>query len=378
MDCRWTADAIIIGGGIIGCATGYYLTKKGLKVYLFEKEYLTAGSTGRCIGGIRQQYSTELSIKVAMESVKKFKIMKEELGIDVEFEQDGYLFLAHSEEKEKTYKQLIKLQRNMGLDVEYVDVPTIKEIVPGINTDGLLGGAYCPSDGQANPFLVVDGYARKIKEKGKVFTYCGIEKINIEGNKVISVTTINKETYYAPIVVNATGPFIREFSKHTGLDIPVFPERHESLITEPIEVFFRPMVVDYRPDGCYFHQKAKQGSIIGCYTPIPNVPGTDVRSSFEFITEMGRRMARLIPKLADVKIIRQWAGSYEMTPDGNPIVDKTDIEGLWIIGGFCGHGFMLGPEVGYIAAEYITTGKPPYDISEFALKRDYSRKEVMK
>ncbi|MEO0130066.1 MAG: FAD-binding oxidoreductase, partial [candidate division WOR-3 bacterium] len=183
---------------------------------------------------------------------------------------------------------------------------------------------------------------------------------------------------YAPIVVNATGPFIREFSKQFGLDIPVFPERHESLITEPIEIFFKPMIVDYRPDGCYFHQKAKQGSIIGCYTPVPNIPGTDVRSSFEFLNEMGRRMARLIPKLANVKIIRQWAGSYEMTPDGNPIVDKTDIEGLWVVGGFCGHGFMLGPEIGYITAEFITTGKPPYPIKEFALKRDFSHREVMK
>ncbi|MEO0206176.1 MAG: FAD-binding oxidoreductase [candidate division WOR-3 bacterium] len=373
-----TADVIVIGGGIIGCATGYYLTKKGLKVFLFEKDYLTAGSTGRCIGGIRQQFSTELSIRVAMESVRKFKAMNDELEMDVEFEQDGYLFLAHAQEKEETYKKLITLQRKMGLDVEYVDVQTIKKIVPGINTENLLGGAYCPSDAQANPFLVVDAYAKKIKQKGKIFTHCEVKSVNLQSNKVVSVTTANNETYYSPIVVNATGPFIREFSKHLGLDIPVFPERHESLITEPIEVFFKPMVVDYRPDGCYFHQKSKQGSIIGCYTPVPNVPGHDIRSSFEFIKEMGRRMARLIPKLENIKIIRQWSGSYEMTPDGNPILDKTDIEGLWIISGFCGHGFMLGPEIGYVAAEYITNGKPPYDISEFSLKRDFSRREVMK
>ncbi len=229
-----TADAIVIGGGIIGCATGYYLTKKGLKVYLFEKDYLTAGSTGRCIGGIRQQFSTELSIKIAMESVKKFKIMHEELGMDVEFEQDGYLFLAHSREKEETYKTLISFQQKMGLDVEYVDVTTIKEIVPGINTEGLLGGAYCPSDGQANPFLVVDGYARKIREKGEIFLHCAVMSINQDSGKTKSITTIDGQTYFAPLVVNATGPFARKFSEHLGLDIPIYPERHESLITEPI------------------------------------------------------------------------------------------------------------------------------------------------
>jgi sarcosine oxidase subunit beta len=373
-----TADVIIIGGGIIGTATGYYLTKKGLKVYLFEKDYLTAGSTGRCIGGIRQQFSTELSIKVAMESMKKFKNLHEELAQDVEFHQGGYLFLAHSEDKKKTYLKLIELQQKMGLDVEYVNVSEIEKLVPGINVQDLIGGAYCPSDGQADPFLVIDGYAKGIKKKGNVYTYKEITKLNTENGKIISVTTKDNETFYAPIIVNATGPRIRDVAKLLDLDIPIYPERHEALITEPIEIFFDMMIVDYRPDGCYFNQKWHNGSIIGCYTPISNRPGLDLGASFEFTKEMGKRMVRLIPKLATTKIIRQWSGSYEMTPDGNPILDKTNIDGFWIVGGMCGHGFMLGPEIGWLAAEYIVEGKTPYDISTFALKRDYQAKEVMK
>jgi sarcosine oxidase subunit beta len=373
-----TADVIIIGGGIIGTATGYYLTKKGLKVYLFEKDYLTAGSTGRCIGGIRQQFSTELSIKVAMESMKKFKAMKQELGQDVEFHQGGYLFLAHSEEKKKTYLQLIEIQQKMGLDVEYIGVSEIEKIVPGIDTTDLLGGAYCPSDGQANPFLVVDGYAKCIKKKGKVFTHKEVIGINLEKGKVKSIRTKDNETYYAPIIVNATGPLVRDVAKLVDLDVPIYPERHEAMITEQMERFFDMMIVDYRADGCYFNQKWGEGSIIGCYTPIPNVPGLGLGTSFEFAKEMGRRMARLIPKLKDIKIIRQWSGSYEMTPDGNPVVDKTDLAGFWVVGGMCGHGFMLGPEIGWIAAEYVAEGETPYDMSTFALKRDFLSKEVMK
>jgi sarcosine oxidase subunit beta len=110
-----TADVIIIGGGIIGTATGHYLAKKGLKVYLFEKDYLTSGSTGRCICGIRQQFSTELSIRIAMESLKKFKTMHDELEQDVEFHQGGYLFLAHDDGTATTYKNLIMIQRKMDL-----------------------------------------------------------------------------------------------------------------------------------------------------------------------------------------------------------------------------------------------------------------------
>jgi sarcosine oxidase subunit beta len=373
-----TADVIIIGGGIIGCATGYYLAEKGFKVHLLEKDYLTAGSTGRCIGGIRQQFSTELSIRVAMESMKKFVAMSADLGQDVEFHQGGYLFLAHSEEKKETYLKLIEIQRGMGLDVEYIGAEEIEKLVPGINPAGLLGGTYCPSDAQANPFLIVDSFAKKIREKGDVRVHKHVTGICVEKAGVMTVTTSDGDTYQAPIVVNAAGPNARDIAKLIDLDLPIYPERHEAMITEQMERFFDMMIVDYRPDGCYFNQKWGKGSIIGCYTPIPNVPGLDLGTSFEFAKEMGRRMARIIPRLGDVKIMRQWSGSYEMTPDGNPILDRSSVEGFWVVGGMCGHGFMLGPEIGWLAAEYIAEGKPPYDISEFAIDREFAGKEVMK
>jgi sarcosine oxidase subunit beta len=373
-----TADAIVIGGGIIGAATGYYLTRKGLRVYLLEKDYLTAGSTGRCIGGIRQQFSTPLSIKVAMESVKKFNTLHEDLGVDCEFHQGGYLFLAHSEEKKQTYLQLIEIQRSMGLDVRFVGVKEVQDIVPGINIEGLLGGAHCPSDGQANPFLVVHGYAKKIMERGKVLAPKEVVRMELDRDRITGVATADGDVFHAPVVVNAAGPFIRQLCQLVNLDVAIFPERHEALITEPIERFFDPMIVDYRDDGCYFNQKFHNGSIIGCYTPKPNRPGLDINVSFEFISEMGRRMARLIPRLNPIKVMRQWSGSYEMTPDGNPILDRTGIEGYWIVGGMCGHGFMLGPEIGWLAAESITEGRTPYDITEFSIRRDFSRGEVMR
>jgi sarcosine oxidase subunit beta len=373
-----TADVIIIGGGIIGTATGYYLTKKGLKVYLLEKDYLSAGSTGRCIGGIRQQFSTQLSIKVAMASMKKFEHLHEELGQDVEFHQGGYLFLAHDEDKKRAYMTLIELQQKMGLDVDYIDVEEIKKLVPGINTDDLLGGAYCATDGQANPFLCVDGYAKGIRKNGAVLDHKEVVAIQVTNNKVKAVKIRDNTTYYAPVIVNAAGPFVKDIAGLLSIDVPIEPERHEALITEPMERFFDMMIVDYRADGCYFNQKWGKGSVIGCYTPKPNVPGHNLGTSFDFVKEMGRRTNRLIPRLGNMKIIRHWSGSYEMTPDGNPILDKTDIQGFFVVGGMCGHGFMLGPEIGSLAADFIADNKTAYDVSTFALKRDYSSKEVMK
>jgi sarcosine oxidase subunit beta len=226
--------------------------------------------------------------------------------------------------------------------------------------------------------LIVDGYAKEIRKKGDVLPHKEVTEIKTDNGRVTSVITKDKSTFHAPIVVDTAGPYAKVIAQMVHLDLPIFPERHEAMITEQIERFFDMMIVDYRPDGCYFNQKWGKGSIIGCYTPIPNVPGLDLGTSFDFAKEMGRRMARLIPRLSDIKIIRQWSGSYEMTPDGNPILDKSEVEGFWVVGGMCGHGFMLGPEIGWLAAEYISQGKPPYNIDEFALSRDFKGKEVMK
>ena len=147
-------DVIVIGGGIIGTATGYYLSKSGLRVMLLEKDYLTAGSTGRCITGIRQQFSTPTSIQTAMESVRLFQNLKDELNLHVEWASSGYLFLAHTQEYVDMFKKNIEIQTGFGLDVAFIDAETCQKIVPKLDTDGLLGAAYCPSDGQANPFLL--------------------------------------------------------------------------------------------------------------------------------------------------------------------------------------------------------------------------------
>ena len=371
-------DAIIVGGGIIGLATGYYLTRRKKKVLVIEKNYLGAGSTGRCIGGIRQQFSSPGSILVAMESVRLFKEMDKEFGFSVEWHQGGYLFLAYDEETKEKYLKAIEIQRKFGLKVYFIDAKEVEKIVPHLNMEGVIGGAYSPEDGQAYPFAVLRGYAEGIKKAGsEILTRRKVVKVLAKNMRVEGVEVDTGEKFYAPIVLNAAGPWAKEVAKTVDLELPLYPERHEALVTERLPKFFEPMIVDYRPDGCYFQQRPN-GQIIGCYTPIPNVPGTRVDSSFEFLYEMGFRMARLIPVLKYASIVRQWAGSYTMTPDGNPIVDVTDIEGFYVASGMSGHGFMFGPGIGKYLAKHMVDGVWEIDMSEFSLKRDFGRKELMK
>ncbi len=375
-----TSDAIIIGGGIIGAATGYYLSKAGLSVRLFEKGYLCSGSTGRCIGGVRQQFTSECSIRLMMESVRLFSEMDRELDAEVHWHPGGYLFLAHDGGKKKAFLDNIAVQQKAGLkEVRWVEAAEVKELFPLVDTSGLLGGSYCPSDGQAYPFAVVRGYANKIREAGgRIHTFKEVAGVLQQGGKAKGVETASGEKYYANIVVNCAGPWAKDVGRMAGIEVPVEPERHEALITEGVEYLSLPMLVDYRADGGYFQQFRHNGQFIGCYTPVPNFPGTSCQSTYEFLAEMPRRMLKLVPALAEVKVIRQWAGSYEMTPDGNPIVDRTELEGFFVAAGFCGHGFMLGPASAREAANLIASGERSPLLADFLLGRTYASGEAMK
>jgi sarcosine oxidase subunit beta len=224
---------------------------------------------------------------------------------------------------------------------------------------------------------VVHAYTQGIKRNGgDVRIASEVTRIAVESGKVKSVTVADGTTFHAPVVVNAAGPWAKQVGKLAGLTVPVEPERHEALITEAVKYMGIPMLVDYRADGGYFVQRVS-GQFIGCFTPEKKVPGLDHDSTLEFLVEMSRRMCRLIPSLENVAVLRQWAGSYEMTPDGNPIVDETDVKGFYCNTGLCGHGFMLGPALGKYLAGYITEKKWTIPMDEFAYKRSFGEAEKM-
>ena len=374
-----TADVVIVGAGIVGAATGYYLAKRGRKVTVVERDFPCAGSTGRCIGGIRAQFTHDLTVRVMLESVSMFRELHEELGQDVEWYQGGYLFLVYDEKRRQAFLDAIAIQRSYGLKVEYVNVDDCCRLVPGLDAAGLLGGAYCSTDGQANPFKVTYGYLDGIKRMGgELIVGSEVKRINRRGDRAVSVVTNHGDEVFGGQILMAAGCWTDEVGALAGVNVPVTADRHESLVTEAVEPLFAPMLVDYRPDGCYFVQNFGTGHFIGCYTPSTLVPGHRVDATDEFITEMPRRMARLVPKLAHVKVIRQWAGSYEMSPDGNPICGPTPIENLFVSTGMSGHGFMFGPALGKLMAEVMDCGAASIPLDEFRLDRTFTKAEALK
>ncbi len=357
-------------------ATACDLSLKGVNVAVIERKYIGSGSTSRCIGGLRHQFSTPAAIRLMKESIRLFSEMEEEFGFSVEFHEGGYLLLAHDPSLLEIFKNNIDIQKSEGINVSLLSPEECRNVVPGLNIDGLLGGAYCPDDAQAFPFAVLKGYREiLVQNNGECLMYNPVTDIRKNGHFALSLE--DGSTIEAEKVLLSSGPWTRELGKLAGLDLPLYPERHEAMITQRMPKFMEPMLVDYRSDGCYFHQLIT-GQVIGCYTPVPNVPGIREDVSIEFIPQLAKRMTRLVPDLDKAGVLRHWSGCYTMTPDGNPLVDETEIDGLYVAAGMCGHGFMFGPSIGKNLAHFMTEGEWLMDYSDFAIDRSFASKETLK
>lgn len=364
-------DVAIIGGGINGCAIAYNLAKKKMKVVVFERGYLGSGATGRCGGGIRQQWETKDNIKLATESVRIFKRLEKELGYDIEYEQGGYLILAHSDKEMVEFEKNVKLQRSLGVDVDILDASEINDIVPFIDTKGAraVGATFCSTDGHANPFKVVHAYAKKAMELGaKIKTYTGVKKIRALKDNGFTISTSDGDKIDTEKVVNACGEESVTIAKMLGIKIPITPYRHEILVTEPLKPILKPMIISFT-DCIYFCQH-RAGQIVGGIGN-PNEPsGININSSLEFLERMANTITRYIPVFKHVNILRQWAGLYDMTPDSRPILGETKkIKNFINVCGFSGHGFMLAPAVAKHISDLIVYGKINEEIEELNLER---------
>ncbi|MGQ9559392.1 MAG: NAD(P)/FAD-dependent oxidoreductase [Candidatus Oleimicrobiaceae bacterium] len=382
---RSGTDVVIIGAGSVGLPLSYYLARKGVKVRVIDREASPGrGQNRAAIGGMRATHSDPAKIRICLLSLELIRNMREEHGIEVDWVQGGYLFPAYDQEKENALRNLLAVQKQFGLEIDWIGPVEVEELVPGSNRHGLRGGAYSPKDGSASPLKVANAYYRLARAAGAEFCFreevVGFVK---EGSRLTAVRT-DRASYPCEVVVDASGADARETGALLGLDVPVFPDSHEAGITEPVQPLFRPMVVDTRRDAesanYYFYQN-EEGQVVFCITPSPPIPGKDCDCTSVFLPLVVRRMVELYPRLRHLRVRRTWRGLYPMTPDGFPIVGFTgEYDNLLLAVGMCGQGFMLGPGLGVILAELIAERSSRHDdiLQRLSLQRNFAGEEVLK
>ena len=356
-----TYDIVIAGAGSIGVPLSWQLAERGLKVAVIDQEASWGrGQNRAAIGGLRATHSDAAKIRICLESIKIVSTMKEEHGLDIEWLKGGYLYVAYDEATRASFLNLLKLQKEAGLDIDWIGPDIVEKLSPGINREGLLGGTFSPGDGFASPLMAGTAYHKLAMDAGVDFFFnTRIESVNMETDRVTSISA-GGETWSAPLFINAAGAEAADLASLAGVDIPIHPDCHEAGVTEPVQRFMEPMVVDIRPDsesGNYYFYQAGTGQVVFCITPRPQIWGRDKGSTSSFLPLCVRRMLELYPRLRNLRVRRTWRGMYPMTPDGLPIIGYPEKAKNFLQAvGMCGQGFMMGPGVGRILAESIVSG----------------------
>ena len=358
MELPKTADFVVVGGGVMGASIAYHLAERGARdIVLLEKEaFLGTGATGRCAGGVRYQFATEINVRLSLESLPVFEHFEEIFNQVIDYQQYGYLFLLTRESDITTFQQNIAVQHSLGVDTKWLEGDEIRRRLPIMRLDNVLAGTYNRNEGTVDPNGVVMGYINAAKRLGALtYTDVNVTGINATNGKVTSIET-DHGTISTPIVVNAAGPWAAIIGQMAGVPIPITPVRRQWLTTTPLPEISTdfPFVIDFA-QSLYFHREG-QGLLTGMSNP-DEQPGFDQNVDPEWeLTHMEAAAARL-PILENAGLVSRVAGLYEVTPDAHPIFGKTPVDGFYICSGFSGHGFMHGPISGKLLAEIILEGK---------------------
>ena len=371
MNLPTTADIVIIGGGVMGASAAYHLAQRGSKnIVLLEKEnFFGQGATGRCAGGVRYQFSTEINIKLSLASLPMLERFKDEIGQEINYRQCGYLLVATNETDAINFKHNVALQNKLGIPTQLLSGDEIRKQLPLMKFDDALAGTFNQKDGTVDPNSVVMGYISAAQKMG-VKTFSGVEVVGVSlsGDNVEEVkTTIG--AVKTRMILNAAGPWAGPIGQMAGVELPVIPLRRQMFTTSPLKEIREdfPFVIDFAR-SLYFHREG-EGLLIGMSNQNEK-PGFEqsVDEDFELVN-LEAAIERM-PLVERAQRVSHWAGLYEVTPDAHPIYGGTNVNGFYVCTGFSGHGFMHGPISGKLMSECILDGKfSSVDVSMLDLNR---------
>jgi sarcosine oxidase subunit beta len=353
-----SADVIIIGGGVMGCSSAYQLSKEGLSVIVLEKDELCAGGSGRNAGGVRQSARDARELPLALYAVNSlWPTLGEELGVDLEYVQQGNLRLGRTEADLERLSTLVKRNIQAGLQLRMVSGDEAREICPFMSKE-VIGASWCATDGYANPFKTTFGYYQRALDYGALFitgiTVTGLGKSRGRIRKVYT----NEAVFEADHVVLAAGYFSRGIARTVGIEIPVEREDEEVFVTEQLPPMFDQVLGTAEAD--FYGHRTKHGSfLLGGVSGLQHFTSNHEGYPTEAYTapSLCRAVTAFFPVFKDVKIIRSWSGHFDSCVDGVPVVSNVEeVPGLTIACAFTGHGFGISPAVSIAVRELVTEG----------------------
>ncbi len=370
---RLTADVVIIGGGVMGCSTLYYLASLGMKdVVLLERDVLGSGSTGRSQAILRMHYSNRITSSMAWESLKVFKDFDQRVGAPSGYVKTGYAIIVGPENR-GPLEENVAMHRSVGIETSVISQEDLEEVAPMLTAGDAGGIAYEPQSGYADPYLVTTGYAQRAREMGaEIQMRAPATDILVSGGKVTGVVT-EQGAIETPRVLIASGPWSQRLFGRLGIDVPLNTTRHQIVTIRRPEGMLptHPAVGDiiqefsFRPDSTDL-------TLIGIGEEDVDDPeayneSVDASVVEDAITKLVNRM----PAMEDGYFRGGWAGLFTNTPDFHPIMDRVPgVEGLFCAVGFSGHGFKLSPMIGLCMAELISEGRATtFDLSPLRYTR---------
>ncbi len=362
------ADAVVIGGGVSGLSTAYFLAKAGMDVVVVEKGLVGGEASGRNGGMISERTDEPALVPLAVDSIRLWATLDDELGYPTEFIRQGRIQVGVTEEEmDDIFAEQDEALRH-GISVERLDPSQIKDLIPGI-TDRTLGGLFFVNGGHANPQRSVQAFAWGFQDLGgRLYQNTAATGFAAQNDEITSVET-TAGAVATDMVVAAAGPQTALLGEMVGVQIPVAPARVEILATAPVPPLFDIALVG---NGLYGRQAARGNLLFGGgahewtdveLTAEPSKPNTPL------IRNIARRLAELLPDVADVPVLRSWAGIVEQSPDYMPIIDIATFPKNYILVTASAHGFGIAPATGKVVSDLVLHGKSNIDISGLGLDR---------
>jgi sarcosine oxidase subunit beta len=364
-DLPASAECVIVGGGVVGCSLAFHLARAGMRPLLLERGDLGSGSTARNAGGVRQQFSTEVNVRVGMLSRQLLENFEDEVGATAELRSVGYLFVASGAEQMEQLTSNVAMQHRVGLrDVRLLTRDEVTGLVPELNVEDVVGGSFCPSDGLAGPHEVTAGYVAAARRNGaQVVDGVGVDAIERDGD-VVSAVVAGSTRIVTPLVVNCAGPYAATVGALASVAVPVKPVRRHLFLTETFALDSEPPMTVDMATSFYFHREG-DGLLLGMSDPA-EPSSFDTNVDWSFLEHLVEHATHRLPALERAAIKTGWAGLYEVSPDNQAIVGESELAGFWLCCGFSGHGFMQAPAVGRLLAAEITGATSEIDIAPFA------------